>query len=160
MKRRNFLIALGVVPPLVLAACNGDKLPKTPTIVKVKVTDDKGLPFENFPLEFYGYRSFGGSVAGGWQKEDTFKIEKSSDKMGNVEFSQIVPENTTIIYVLIGSEVNLVVKYDDYVIQSKKGGINIGNNSEQIAVYPDYTNSIDSLILGETNEYELILTKK
>jgi hypothetical protein len=158
MKRRNFLIALGVVPPLVLAACNGDKLPKTPTIVKVKVTDDKGLPFENFPLEFYGYRSFGGSVAGGWQKEDTFKIEKSSDKMGNVEFSQIVPENTTIIYVQYRGFTGF--PFTDYIIQSKKGGINIGNNSEQIAVYPDYTNSIDSLILGETNEYELILTKK
>ena len=80
MKRRKFLIALGVVPPLVLEACKGDKLPKTATIVKVKVTDDKGVPFENIPFEFYGYRTVGGSVAGGGSKEDTFKIRKMTEK--------------------------------------------------------------------------------
>lgn len=159
MKRRKFLIALGVVPPLILAACReDDKLPKTATIIKVKVTDDKGVPFENFPFEFYGYRSYGGSVAGGGKIEDTFKIEKKSDKLGNVEFSQVVPENTTIVYVLIGAFSG--INFDKYIIQTKKGSVNIGNNSGTIATYPDYTNTIDSLVLGETNEYELILTKK
>ena len=157
MKRRKFLIALGVVPPLVLSACKGDKLPKTATIIKAKVTDDKGVPFENIPFNFYGYRNFGGSVAGGGKIEDTFNIEKKSDKLGNVEFSQVVPENTTQVYLLIG---NVSFPFELYKIQSKKGGVNIGNGTENVAVYPDYANTIDSLVLGETNEYEVILTKK
>lgn len=153
MKRRNFLIALGVVPPLVLEACKGDKLPKTITIIKAKVTDDKGVPIENIPFKFYGYRSYGGSVAGGGKKEDTFKIEKSSDKQGFVELSQVVPEITTSVYFSMGD----TFIYAYYTIQAKKDGVIKGTGSETIDVYDSYDNSIK---LGETNEYEVILTKK
>ena len=41
MKRRNFLIALGVVPPLILSACKKDELPKTATAITGKVIDKK-----------------------------------------------------------------------------------------------------------------------
>jgi hypothetical protein len=157
MKRRNFLFALGVVPPLVLSACKKDELPKTATIIKITVTDNKGIPFESTPFIFYGYRTVGGSVAGGGIIEDTFEIEKKSDKLGKVEFSQVVPENTSIVYVLLG---NVSFPFERYIIQSKKGGVDIGTGSDNIAVYPDHANTIDSLVLGETNGYETILTKK
>jgi hypothetical protein len=155
MKRRNFLIALGVVPPLVLIACKGDQLPKTATIIKAKVTDDKGIPIENIPLKFYGFRSYDGNYAGGGGKiEETFKIEKLSDKQGNVEFSQIVPEITTDVFLSMGD--NFIYSY--FKIKAKRNNIVTNDNSgPAIAVYPDSTNS---LVLGETNEYELILTKK
>ena len=61
------------------------------------------------------------------------------------------------MYLFIG---NISFPFDKYIIQSKKGGVNIGNGTENVAVYPDYANTIDSLVLGETNEYELTLTKK
>ncbi len=154
MKRRKFLIALGVVPPLVLAACKGDQLPKTATIIKVKVTDDKGNPIENIPLKFYGFRTYGGSVAGGGKMEITFTIEKSSDKQGNIEFSQIVPEVTQNVYFSMGDS----FIYYFFKIKGKKDGIITNDDSgPAIGVYPD---SSKSLVLGETNEYEIILTKK
>ena len=152
MKRRKFLIALGVLPPLVLSACKGDKLPKTATIIKITITDDKGIPFENVSFRFYGYRTFGGSIAGGGSKEDTFRIEKLSDKLGKVEFSQVVPENTTQIYLLITRTVGINI--DKYIIQSQKGGVNVGEGTTKIGIYPG------SLTLGETNEYKVTLTKK
>ena len=153
MKRRKFLIALGVVLPLVLGACKGDQLPKTATIIKAKVVDDKGNPLENIPLKFYGYRFSGGSIAGGGSIENTFKIEKVSDKQGNIEFSQVVPEITTSVYFSMGD----TFIYAYYSIQAKKNGINIGTGSENIDVHDSYENSIK---LGETNEYEIKLTKK
>jgi hypothetical protein len=155
MKRRKFLIALGVVPPLILEACKGDQLPKTATIIKAKVTDDKGNLIENIPLKFYGFRDYGGNLAGGGGKiETTFTIEKSSDKQGNVEFSQIVPEITTYAYFSMGD----TFTYYYFKIQAKKNNIIINDNDgPAIAVYPD---SSKSIILGETNEYEIILTKK
>lgn len=157
MKRRKFLIALGVVPPLVLSACKGDLLPKTATIVKATVTDDKGIPLENIPLKFEGYRSYDGNFAGGGGKLDTtFKIEKVSDKQGLIEFSQIVPEISTDVVVTIG---NAYFPYEKYKIQAKKNNIIIYKDGDGpfISVYPD---SNKSLVLGETNEYEIILTKK
>ena len=156
MKRRKFLIALGVVPPLVLSACKGDQLPKTATIINGKVMDEKGSPIQNVLFEFYGYRSYGGSVAGGGKKEDTFKLEKYSDKEGIFNFSQVVPEITNIIYLSIISPIHIL----DFKKVAKKNGTIIGSDSSTVSVYPDYSNSIDSLVLGDTNIYEIILTKK
>ena len=153
MKRRKFLIALGVVPPLVLAACKVDQLPKTATIIKAKVTDDKGNPIENIPLKFYGFRTYDASIAGAGKMEVTFTFEKSSDKQGNIEFSQIVPERTQEIYLGL----SLMFRFDLYKMSTKKNGLLIDHGGETIAVYSDSNNSI---VLGETNEYEIILTKK
>ena len=146
------MIALGVLPPLVLSACKGDQLPKTATVIKITITDEKGIPFENVSFRFYGYRSFGGSAAGGGSKEDTFRIEKLSDKLGKVEFSQIVPENTMEVYLLITGAVG--INFDKYTIQSQKGGVNVGERTTKIGIYPG------SLTLRETNEYKVTLTKK
>ena len=155
MKRRKFLIALGVVPPLVLSACNENAIPAT--IITGKVTDEKGLPIEDIPFTFWGYRSYGGSPAGGGKQETTFKVEKKSNKDGTIGFSQAVPKNTTDVYLLIG---NVYFPYERYTIQAKKNNVNIGAGTSKVAVYPDYANTIDSLLLGQTNEYAIILTKK
>ena len=156
MKRRKFLIALGVVPPLVLEACKGDQLPKIATVVKASVVDDKGVPIENIPLKFQGYQNYGGNfgTGGGGKLDTTFKIEKNSDKQGNVEFSQIVPEITTDVYFSMGD----TFIYSYFKIKAKKNNIIINNDDgPAIAGYPS---SSKELILGETNEYEIILTKK
>ncbi len=58
MKRRKFLIALGVVPPLVLEACKKDEFPKTSTIISGYVIDEKGKPIKGFGMQFDG--SMGG----------------------------------------------------------------------------------------------------
>ncbi len=154
MKRRKFLIALGVVPPLFFSSCE-KAIPAT--IISGKVTDEKGNPIENIPFTFWGYYNTGGSIAGGGSQETTFKIEKTSDKDGIIAFSQAVPEKTREVYLLIG---NVYFPFERYKIQAKKNNVNIGSGSETVAVYPDYANSIDSLLLGQTNEYEIILTKK
>jgi hypothetical protein len=154
MKRRKFLIALGVVPPLVLVACE-KAIPAT--IISGKVMDEKGKPIEDIPFTFWGYYNTGGSIVGGGSQETTFKLEKKSDKEGVISFSQAVPEKTREVYLLIG---NVYFPYELYKIQAKKNNVNIGFGTSKIAVYPDYANSIDSLLLGQTNEYEIILTKK
>ena len=154
MKRRKFLIALGVVPPLVLSACKEKVIPAT--IIYGKVMDEKGSPIQNVLFTFNGYRFYSGSVAGGGKKEDIFKLEKYSDKDGNFTFSQVVPEITTTIYLSIMSPIHIL----DFKKVAKKNGTVIGSDSSTISVYPDYANSIDSLLLGQTNEYEIILTKK
>ena len=154
MKRRKFLIALGVVPPLVLSACKEKVIPAT--IIYGKVMDEKGSPIQNVLFTFNGYRFYSGSVAGGGKKEDIFKLEKYSDKDGNFTFSQVVPEITTTIYLSIMSPIHIL----DFKKVAKKNGTVIGTDSSTISVYPDYANSIDSLLLGQTNEYEITLTKK
>ena len=54
MKRRNFLITLGVVPPLVLSACGEDEFPKSPTIISGYVIDEKEKPIKGFGIQFSG----------------------------------------------------------------------------------------------------------
>lgn len=151
MKRRNFLIALGTIPSLVVSSCN-TVIPAT--IISGKVTDEKGVPIENIPFTFIGNQTIGGSIAGGGRLEETFKIEKKSDKEGHFEFSQSVPQNTIDTYFRIG---DVYFPYEKFKIQFKKNGVIIGSNTITLGVY---SNSNDSLLLGQENIVEVILTKK
>jgi hypothetical protein len=156
MKRRRFLKGLVLASPLLLGGCKKDLLPKTATVISGKVMDDKGKPIENVPLEFSGYRVSGGSIAGGGIKEDTFKIEKSSDKNGVFEFSQVVPEITQDTYFSMGD----TFIYSYFEIQMRKNGVKLGTDSGHYGVYLPSTIPTNFLTLGEKNEIELILTKK
>ena len=71
MKRRKFLIALGVMPPLVLDAYKKDKpinLPSITTIVKGKVIDENNAPVQGFEFSFTGVKKTGISGVGTFRK--------------------------------------------------------------------------------------------
>ncbi len=89
MKRRKFLIALGVVPPLVLGACKKDpNWPSTPTIIKGKVIDENNMPVESWDFLFIGIEKKG--IYG----VDTFSEQKLTDVNGLYSFSVVIPQNT------------------------------------------------------------------
>ena len=88
MKRRKFLIALGVVPPLVLSACKKDELPKTATVIIGKVIDENNMPVEGWELLFYGIERKGISGV------DTFAEQKFTDSNGVFSFSITIPSDT------------------------------------------------------------------
>lgn len=88
MKRRKFLIALGVVPPLVLSACKKDELPKTATVITGKVIDENNMPVEGWELLFYGIERKGISGV------DTFAEQKFTDSNGVFSFSITIPSDT------------------------------------------------------------------
>ena len=87
MKRRKFLIALGVVPPLVLSACSKDEFPKTPTITSGFVKDEKEKPIKDFGIQFSGN-------TGGFNPKFTFDQNALTDEKGYYYLEQIVPEGT------------------------------------------------------------------
>ena len=87
MKRRKFLIALGVVPPLVLSACSKDEFPKTPTIISGFVIDENEKPIKDFGIQFLG-------STGGFNSKVIFDQNALTDEKGYYYIEQIVPEGT------------------------------------------------------------------
>jgi hypothetical protein len=85
MKRRKFLIALGVVPPLVLAACKDEPTP--PTIFTGYVIDENNKPVEGTGFQFYG-------DTGGFSGRATFNIETTTDAKGYYYIEQIITKET------------------------------------------------------------------
>lgn len=155
MKRRNFLGVLGILSPLIIVSCKKNNLPSSSTIIIGKVVDEKGNPIENISFTFSCNRYYGGSIVGGGVKRETiFTLKKQSDKNGNFNFSEIIPERATDLFLLID-----IAQMSYYTIEAKKDGINIGRGTDKIAVFPESANPINSLVLGETNEYEITLTK-
>ena len=85
MKRRIFLIALGVVPPLFLAACKKE-IVIPPTIVTGKVTNESGLPVDG--VEFL---LFGVEKQDLFREVQTFNEKQTTNKDGTYKFSINVP---------------------------------------------------------------------
>ena len=94
MKRRNFLIALGVVPALVLEACKGrdnkDKLPKTPTIISGYVRDEEEKPIKGLIIQF-------GGITEGSNLKATFNIDTLTDEKGYYYLEKLIPKDTVSI---------------------------------------------------------------
>jgi hypothetical protein len=61
MKLRKFLIAFGILLPLVFSSCGKDEFPSTPTILTGKVINENDKPVEGFELKFSGYHQKGTS---------------------------------------------------------------------------------------------------
>lgn len=86
MKRRKFLIALGVVPPLVLQACKSEeKFPKTPTIISGFVIDEKEKPIKGFGMQFSGN-------TGGFNPKSLFNERTLTDEKGYYYLEYLIPE--------------------------------------------------------------------
>ena len=88
MKRRKFLIGLGVMPPLVLSACKKEVV-IPPTIVRGKVTDESGLPIDGVELLLFGIEK-----QDLFKEVQTFNEKQTTNKDGNYNFSINVPSNT------------------------------------------------------------------
>jgi hypothetical protein len=86
MKRRNFLIALGVVPPLVLSACKGDE-PNLPTIFTGFLIDEKDKPVEGVGFQFSGN-------TGGFSPRSLFDLNTRTDAKGYYYLEQVIPKGT------------------------------------------------------------------
>jgi hypothetical protein len=87
MKRRKFLIALGVVPPLVLSACKKDELPNPPTIFTGYVVDENDKPVEGTGFQFSGN-------TGGFNPKSLFDLNTRTDDKGYYYLEQIIPKET------------------------------------------------------------------
>ena len=119
MKRRNFLIALGVEPPFVLSAYKKDEFPKTPTVITGKVIDENNKPVEGWELLFYGIERNGTSAV------DTFAEQQFTDSNGVFSFSIGVPQNTdNVTFGPLGFRFDdkLNRKNSDYLIFVEIGG--------------------------------------
>jgi hypothetical protein len=86
MKRREFLIALGVVPPLVLGGCKKDE-PNPPTIFTGYVIDEKDKPVEGTGFQF-------GGVTGGFNAKVTFNVETVTDAKGYYYLEAVITKET------------------------------------------------------------------
>ena len=86
MKRRKFLIALGVVPPLVLSACKKDE-PTPPTIFTGYVIDENDKPVEGTGFQFIG-------DTGGFNGKTTFNVKTTTDAKGYYYLEAVVTKNT------------------------------------------------------------------
>ena len=85
MKRRKFLIALGVVPPLVLSACKEEPTP--PTIFTGYVIDEKDKPVEGTGFQFIG-------ITGGFNAKVTFDENTKTDAKGYYYLEAVIPKGT------------------------------------------------------------------
>ena len=147
MKRRKFLIALGVLPPLVLEACKKDiPLPTTPTIITGKVIDENNMPVEGWQLMFYGIERKGVSSV------DTFTEQKFTDSNGFFSFSVVVPPNTdSVTFGPLGFRYDdkLNRKNPDYLLFIEIGG-----------KYERRLKDEDPPVIGKSNIYNYQVKKK
>jgi hypothetical protein len=88
MKRRKFLIALGVLPPL-LKACKKDE-PNPPTIFTGYVIDEN-----NKPVEGTGF-IFGGDT-GGFNGKTTFFVTTKTDVKGYYYLEAIITKDSAAV---------------------------------------------------------------
>ena len=86
MKRRKFLIALGVVPPLVLSACKKDE-PNPPTIFTGYVIDENNKPVEGTGFQFAG-------ITGGFSAKITFDANTKTDAKGYYYLEAVITKDT------------------------------------------------------------------
>ena len=86
MKRRNFLIALGVLPPLVLSACKKEE-PTPSTIFTGYVIDENDKPVEGTGFQF-------GGVTGGFNAKTTFNVTTKTDAKGYYYLEAVIPKET------------------------------------------------------------------
>jgi hypothetical protein len=86
MKRRKFLIALGVVPPLVFPSCKKDE-PNPPTIFSGYVIDENDKPVEGVGFQF-------GGITGGFNAKLTFNETTKTDAKGYYYLEAIIPKDT------------------------------------------------------------------
>ena len=146
MKRRNFLIALGVVPLLILSACKKDELPKTATVITGKVIDENNKPVEGWELLLYGIERNGTSAV------DTFAEQQFTDSNGVFSFSIGVPQNTdNVTFGPLGFRFDdkLNRKNSDYLIFIEIGGKFEPRIKDE--AYP---------IIGKENTYNYQIKKK
>lgn len=140
MKRRKFLIALGVVPPLVFSSCKKDELPKTSTILTGKVVDENDKPVEGFELQFSGYYQKGTSSI------PTFDEIGKTNKDGIYSISYVVSGGLTTFLPGLNTKFNLIADYDLYVWKENK--------------YEFVGNSVGPIVYGQTNTFNFQLIKK
>ena len=86
MKRRKFLIALGVVPPLVLSACKKDE-PTPPTFFTGYVINENNKPVEGTGFIF-------GGVTGEFNGKVTFFVETKTDVKGYYYLEATITKDT------------------------------------------------------------------
>jgi hypothetical protein len=86
MKRRKFLIALGVVPPLVLSACKKEE-PNPPTIFTGYVIDENDKPVEGTGFQFIG-------DTGGFNGKTTFNVKVKTDVKGFYYLESVITKET------------------------------------------------------------------
>jgi hypothetical protein len=156
MKRRKFLTTLGAIPSLLTLACRNTIVqPKTDTIITGKITDDKGIPFENIGISFQGYLISGGVLfytPGSTKTEERFNLETSTDKNGIFKITFRVP-NDTNSFLLTFKDVPFPFRFD---IKTKRNGLDVYSNPGIIATSDD----IGTLKIGETNDYQITIIKK
>jgi hypothetical protein len=124
MKRRNFLIALGLVPPLAFVSCGKDEFPSTPTIITGKVVDENSMPAEGVKFRFSGFYLKGTSPI------PTFGVDTETNKDGIYNVSYVVTNGEAEFLPKEDSKFNIYVwKNNQYIIASGVGSITLGETN-------------------------------
>ena len=87
MKRRKFLLALGVVPPLLQACASDLPVPTTPTIFTGTVINENDKPIKDFNVFFTG-------DTGGFNPKSTFELRTQTDEKGYYYLEKLIPTGT------------------------------------------------------------------
>ena len=141
MKRRKFLITLGVVPPLVLAACKEDAFPTTPTVITGRVVDENDKPVEGVKFKFSGIKPKG--ISG----YPIFDVDGITDQEGVYKISQVVTnEANTTSFLPTYSPKYSSYQYSYYVYKDNK--------------YEIVGNPVRPIVYGQTNTFNFQLRKK
>ena len=142
MKRRNFLLALWIMSPLVFSSCKKDELPSTSTIITGKVIDENDKPVEGFVLQFGGYFQKGTSSI------PTFDLDDKTNKDGTYKISYLVKTSDKQTYFKpIGDySNNLFSQYDIYVWKDNK--------------YQFVGNPVGPIIYGQINIFNFQIRKR
>ena len=139
MKRRNFLIALGVVPPLLFCSCGKDEFPSTPTVITGKVVDENDKPVEGVKFRFSGFYLKGISPI------PTFGLDAETNKDGIYNIS----------YVVTNGEAEFLPQDSPKYNFNSQFNIFVWKNNQYVKV-----NGVGPITIGETNTFNFQIRKR
>lgn len=139
MKRRNFLIALGVLPPLVFSSCGKAEFPASPTVITGKVVDENDKPVEGVKFRFSGFYLKGISPI------PTFDVDGETNKDGIYSVS----------YVVTNGEAEFLPQNSPKYDFNSQFNIFVWKNNQYVKV-----NGVGPLIYGEKNTFNFQIRKR
>ncbi len=88
MKRRKFLLSLGLLPMLLQAASCKKRFPDAATIIKGRITDEQGNPVEGIRMVLAGTKP------SSFSKTVTFEVRDDSDHNGEYLLSHVITKGS------------------------------------------------------------------
>ncbi|GAA4435305.1 hypothetical protein GCM10023091_11510 [Ravibacter arvi] len=147
MKRRKFLLSLGLLPTLIQVASCKRPYPKAATTIKGRITDELGQPVEGIRMIMMGIKPLGLSAL------KTFEAESYSDQNGGYILSHVVTKETRMVEILYRHNQDLPFDEESYgLYMINRNGVEI--QLSNAAGYP-----LDFNDYGKTTTFNLQFRK-